>query len=361
MPVAFPTPHEFTIFIKEFFMLKSMTFRARSTVCKVRRAGGAAAVAALVAVQAAGWLAASVSVSVAHAQPVTRVVVPAPVGGGTDVFFRLVGKEAEPFLKNQLIVANVGGAGGTIGVGQVVNARPDGLTLAGVWSSPLTASPHSMKASYTVDDYVPVIHLSQAPYVFCVLADFPARDGRALIEELRRNPDRYTYGNDGLGGTGHLAAARIFRALDVKVRDVPFKGAGETLTNFLGGHVSIYVGSIPPVMPAVKSGKARCLLSSAADRSAAMPDALGLRDLGIAAEQTMLWRAILAPKGTPPAVLSHIEQAFEAAMNTPATRRYCEDAGEQIMILKGEPLRAMLRAEYDALGAVARSLKLGPQ
>lgn len=303
----------------------------------------------------------SLSVPVAHAQPVTRVVVPAPVGGGTDVFFRLVGKEAEPFLKNPVIIANVGGAGGTIGVGQVVNARPDGYTLAGVWSSPLTASPHSMKASYTVDDYVPVIHLSQAPYVFCVLADFPARDGRALIDELRRNPDRYTYGNDGLGGTGHLAAARVFRALDVKVRDVPFKGAGETLTNFLGGHVSIYVGSIPPVMSAVKSGKARCLLSSSADRSAAMPDALGLRDLGIAGEQTMLWRAILAPRGTAPAVVAQIEQAFEAAMKTPATRRYCEDAGEQITILKGDALRGMLRSEFDALGAVARSLNLGPQ
>ncbi|MEY4215483.1 MAG: hypothetical protein RL458_3709 [Pseudomonadota bacterium] len=342
-------------------MSDSFASAARAAFSAGRRAGASVRRAMRLGIQAAGCVAASVAVSIAFAQPVTRVVVPAPVGGGTDVFFRLVGKEAEPFLKNPVIIANVGGAGGTIGVGQVVNARPDGLTLAGVWSSPLTASPHSMKASYTVDDYVPVIHLSQAPYVFCVLADFPARDGRAFIEELRRNPDRYTYGNDGLGGTGHLAAARIFRALGVQVRDVPFKGAGETLTNFLGGHVSIYVGSIPPVMSAVKSGKARCLLSSAADRSAAMPDALGLRDLGIAGEQTMLWRAILAPKGTPAAVLSNIEQAFEAAMGTPATRRYCEDAGEQIMILKGDALRSMLRSEYDALGAVARSLKLAPQ
>jgi len=303
----------------------------------------------------------AITAAVSAAQPVTRIVVPAPVGGGTDVFFRMVGKEAEPFLKSSVIVANVGGAGGTIGVGQVVNARPDGLTLAGVWSSPLTASPHSMKASYTIDDYVPVIHLSQAPYVLCVAPDFPARDARGFVEELRRNPDRYTYGNDGLGGTGHLAAARVFRALDVKVRDVPFKGAGETLTNFLGGHITVYVGSIPPVLPAVKAGKARCLILTSADRSPVLPDAVGLRDLGIAGEQTVLWRAILAPRGTPAATLSQIEQAFESAMNTPATRRYCEEAGEQIMILKGDVFRSMLRAEYDALGAVARSLKLGPQ
>ena len=122
----------------------------------------------------------------AGAQTVTRVVVPAPVGGGTDVFFRMVGKEAEPFLKGPVIVANVAGAGGTIGVSQVVNARPDGLTLAGVWSSPLTASPHSMKAPYSPDDYVPVLQLSQSPYVFCVSADFPARDGKSFIEEIGR-------------------------------------------------------------------------------------------------------------------------------------------------------------------------------
>ena len=249
----------------------------------------------------------------AGAQTVTRVVVPAPVGGGTDVFFRMVGKEAEPFLKGPVIVANVAGAGGTIGVSQVVNARPDGLTLAGVWSSPLTASPHSMKAPYSPDDYIPVLQLSQSPYVFCVSADFPARDGKSFIEELRRNPDRYTYGNDGLGGTGHLAAARIFRALDVRVRDVPFKGAGETLTNFLGGHVTIYVGSISPVMPSVKSGKARCLLLSSAERTPVLPDAAGLADLGIAAEETMLWRAILAPKTTPPETLAQIEREIGRA------------------------------------------------
>ena len=302
-----------------------------------------------------------ISMACATAQPVTRIIVPAPVGGGTDVFFRFVGKEAETFLKGSVIVANVAGAGGTIGVAQLVGAKPDGLTLAGVWSSPLTASPHTMKASYTPDDYVPLIQLAQTPYVFCVLSDFPAKDGKAFVEELRRHPDKYTYGNDGLGGTGHLAAARIFRALDVKVRDVPFKGAGETLTNFLGGHVSIYVGSITPVMPSVKAGKSRCLLLSSAERATVLPDAMGLKDFGIAGEETMLWRAILAPRGTSPDTLERITQAFESAMATPATRRYCEEAGEDILIRKGEILRASLRAEFDALGAVARSLKLGPQ
>ena len=310
---------------------------------------------------AALCLGASVLSESASAQPVTRIIVPAPVGGGTDLFFRFVGKEAEPLLKGPVIVANVGGAGGTIGVAQMIAAKPDGLTLAGVWSSPLTASPHTMKANYTPDDYVPLIQLSQTPYVFCVLSDFPAKDGRGFVEELRRNPDKYTYGNDGLGGTGHLAAARIFRALDVKVRDVPFKGAGETLTNFLGGRRIIKKKTITPVMASVKAGKSRCLMLSSAEKNPVLPEAASLKELGVAGEETMLWRAILAPRSTPADVLERIAQAFEVAMSTPATKRYCEEAGEEILIRKGETLRASLRAEYDALGAVARSLKLGPQ
>jgi tripartite-type tricarboxylate transporter receptor subunit TctC len=244
------------------------------------------------------------------AAQVVKIVVPAPAGGGTDGFFRLVAKEAEPFL-NQ--------------------------------------SPH---------DYVPVIQLSQSPYVFCVAPAFPAKDGKGFIEELRRNPNKYTFGNDGVGGTGQLAAQRIFRSLKVSVRDVPFKGAGETLNNFLGGHVDIYVGSISTIMPHVKGGKARCLLVSSAARTPTMTEASGLADLGIPGEETLLWRAILAPKGAQPELVAKLETAFEKAMQTPATRKFCEDAGEQIVIRKGADLRRMLDSEYAALGAVAQSLNI---
>jgi len=294
----------------------------------------------------------------ALAEQVTKIIVPAPPGGGTDGFFRLVGKEASGLLKSPVVVVNVAGAGGTIGVAQMVSSAPDGLTLAGVWSSPLTASPHSMKARYTPADYIPVVELSQSPYVACVAPDFPAKDGKAMIEELRRHPDKYTFGNDGVGGTGQLAAQRIFRALQVSVRDVPFKGAGETLTSFLGGHVTIYVGSISPILPWVKQGKARCLMVTSAERTSAFPDAAGLKDLGIPGEETLLWRAILAPKGTPPEVVKKLEDAFAAAMETPATKKFCEETGEQIVIRKGAELRRMLEAEYSALGAVAKSLNL---
>ena len=185
--------------------------------------------------------------SIALAEPI-KLIIPTAPGGGTDGFFRVLAKEATPFIKDPIVVVNVPGAGGTIGVAQMVHASPDGQTLAAVWLGPGTVSPHTMKVQYTPNDYIPVIQLTSAPYVFCVHPDFPATEGKSFIEELRKNPDKYTYGNDGAGGPGQLAAERIFRAMKVRARDIPFKGAGETATAFLGKHIDIYDGSVPPVL-----------------------------------------------------------------------------------------------------------------
>ena len=304
---------------------------------------------------------AALAASAAHPQ-VVKIIVPTPPGGGTDGFFRVVGKEAEPFLKQNVIIENVPGAGGTIGVAKMVGSKPDGLTLAGIWSSPLTATPHTLKATpYSPNDYVAVIELSHTPYVMCVDAKFPANNGADLVAELKKSPDKYTFGNDGIGGTGQLSAARVFKALGLKVRDVPFKGAGETLTNFMGGHVDIYVGSPAPILPSVANSRSKCLIVTSAERLPALPNASGLKDLGIPGEETMLWRAILVPKGTSPETLKKLESAFEQAMSTPATKAYVEKAGEIVRIRKGAELRKMLDTEYASLGAVAKGLNLQAQ
>jgi putative tricarboxylic transport membrane protein len=306
---------------------------------------------------AAIWLCAT---SVALAEPI-KLIVPTAPGGGTDGFFRVLAKEATPFIKDPLVVINLPGAGGTIGVAQMVHSPPDGQTLAAVWLGPVTVSPHTMKVSYTPSDYIPVIQLTSAPYVFCVHPDFPATEGKSFIEELRKNPDKYTYGDDGAGGPGQLAAERIFRAMKVSARDIPYKGAGETLTGFLGKHIDIYVGSVPPILQYAQTGRANCILLSSADRIASMPSASGLHDLGIPDEETILWRAVLAPKGTPPAKIAELEAVFEKAANAPATRKFLDDAGEQLLIRKGPALRQYIDKEYEALGKLTKALNLTPQ
>jgi tripartite-type tricarboxylate transporter receptor subunit TctC len=290
-----------------------------------------------------------------------KVIIPTAPGGGTDGYFRVLAREAESALGEPVVVLNVPGAGGTIGVAQMVRAAPDGQTVAAVWLGPVTVSPNTMKVPYTPADYIPVVQVSSAPYVLCVHPDFPANDGKSLIAALRANPDKYTYGNDGAGGPGQLATARILKATGASARDVPFKGAGETLTSFLGQHVDIYVGSIPPILQHMQAGKAKCLLVTSAERVPALPEASSLKDLGIPNEETILWRALLAPKGTPPERVARLEAAFEKAANSPAARKFLEDAGEQTQIRKGAALRRYIDAEYEAMGRIAKALNLSPQ
>ena len=251
---------------------------------------------------------------------VLKVIIPTPPGGGTDGYFRILVKEAEPFLNEPIIITNVAGAGGTIGVTQLTRAAPDGQTVAGVWLGPITVAPNTSKVPYTPNDYVPIVQMSSAPYVMCVHPEFPSSDGGAFIAELRRNPDKYTYGHDGAGGPGHLGTARILRATQTSARDIPFKGAGDTLTAFLGKHIDIYVGSIPPIREHERTGKVKCLLVTSADRISALPNAWALRDLGIPNEETILWRALIAPKGTSPERIAKLESAFERAANSAGAR-----------------------------------------
>jgi tripartite-type tricarboxylate transporter receptor subunit TctC len=301
------------------------------------------------------------AVDAALAAEALKVIIPTAPGGGTDGYFRVLGREVEQYLGEPVVIMNVAGAGGTIGVAQMVRSTPDGQTVAAVWLGPVTVSPNTMKVQYTPNDYIPVIQVSSAPYVLCVHPEFPANDGRGMIAELQKNPDKYTYGNDGAGGPGQLATARILRATQSSARDIPFKGAGETLTAFLGGHVDIYVGSIPPILQYQQLGKAKCLLVTSADRVASLPSAASLRDLGIPNEETILWRAVLAPKGTPPERVARLETAFEKAANSPAAKKFLEDAGEQVAIKKGAALRQYIDTEYAAMGVLAKALNLAPQ
>jgi tripartite-type tricarboxylate transporter receptor subunit TctC len=289
------------------------------------------------------------------AQPI-RMIIPASVGGGTDSFFRLLAKEAEPHLGTNVIVTNVASAAGTAGVAQMVRSNPDGYTIAGVWTGPLTVVPHSMSVPYQPSDYIPVLQLTSAPYVICTGAGFPADDGRALIETLRSRPGHYTYGTDGIGGSAQLAAMRIFRPLGISQRDIPYKGAGETLAALLGGHIDMYVGSLPPVIRHVREGRIKCLLLTSADKVAQLPQATSLGELGLGNEETLLWRAVLAPKGTPQQRIRQLEQAFEAAAQAPATRAFVENAGEKILLVKGVALRERIDEEYRVLGRIAVEL-----
>ena len=288
-----------------------------------------------------------------------ELIVPTPPGGGVDIVARMLGELAEPILGVHVVVVNKPGATGAIGVSQLTQAKPDGYTLAVVWNAPLTVTPHTLTVSYTPEDYTPITQLTGGtPFVFCVKPGFPASNGKEFIEVLRKNPDKYTYGNDGAGGTVQLAAERAFGKLGAGALPVPFGGAGETLRSFLGGHIDIYGGTIPTILEYVKTGQAKCLLVTSPERTPVLPDTTSLGELGVADTASELWRGIIGPKGMPPDRVIALQQAFRKALADPKFVEFEASRGEAGVGSPPADFAKVIKTEYDANAEILKRLGL---
>jgi tripartite-type tricarboxylate transporter receptor subunit TctC len=287
-----------------------------------------------------------------------QVMVPTPPGGGTDIIARQLAEIVEPILGQKLVIENKPGGGGSVGTALITQARPDGYTLLMNFNGPLTTLPHSLQVPYTTDSYTPIIQVGFGSYVLCTAPDFPAANAKELIANLKQNPGKYTYGNDGVGNTMQLAAERIFRHFDVKARPVPFGGAGETARNFLGGHVDFYGGSLPPILPHVAAGKAKCLILTSAADNPAMPGASGLAALGAPELETVLWWGLIGPKGLPANVVETLDKAFRQAVASPRFKETMEKQGATPIARSSKEMGELIQKEYAALGDVAKAVGL---
>lgn len=287
-----------------------------------------------------------------------ELTIPAGAGGGTDTSARKLAILLEEALGQSIAVLNVSGSGGAVGATQFMQAKPDGYALFATWNSPLTTVPQVQNVAYSLDSFTPIASTSETAYTLCVKADFPGTTGATFLEELAANPGKYTYANDGIGGTMQLAAERIFQAKGIDAVAIPFGGAKESLQNFLGGHVDIYGGSISTVLPHVEAGTAVCPIVTSAADVAALPGASGLAALDMADKETLLWRAILGPKGMDPAIVDKLADIIETAVNDPGYVEFLATKGEIPNVVKGEALGQRLQDEYDGLAEVSKALGL---
>jgi tripartite-type tricarboxylate transporter receptor subunit TctC len=286
------------------------------------------------------------------------LIMPTPPGGGTDILGRQLAKAAEKHLGQQIVVDNKPGGNGTIGIGQLVQSKPDGYTIGAIWSGAVTTTPHTMQLPYDLDALVPLLQIGAGSYVVCARDDFPANSAKELIDLVKANPDKYTLGNDGIGNTMQLAAQRIFGHFGAKLRQVPFNGAGETARNFLGGHVDLYGGSIPAILAHVKAGKVKCLLLTSADDNPTLLQASGLRSLGVPELETVLWWGLSLPRGVPADRVAILRDAFRKAADSETYRETLSKLGATPTFRDGEELKQYIGAEYAALGNVAQELGL---
>jgi len=283
--------------------------------------------AVFVAVGAAVWSIA-VQAQPYPTRPVTTIVRYA-AGGAFDVLARLVGARMGELLGQSMIIENVTGAAGIIGVQRVINAKPDGYTvlLGTVGTHAYNQSMYRKRRYDAVSDFTPVTLFSEQPMVLEGRKDLPANNLTEFAALLKQNGAKMQYGSAGAGTTTHLACALLNARIGIDVTHVPYRGGGPAANDLIGGQIDYMCGNMGTAVAraAAKQSKPLALLSR--ERSPLMPDLATAHEQGIADYEVVTWTAFFLPKGPPKEIVSKLNDVTHAAMETPAVKARFNDIG----------------------------------
>src|SRR3954471_10378685 len=269
---------------------------------------------------------------VAHAQSYPArsitVVVPFPAGGPSDVVARIVTEHMGRTLRRQIVIENVGGAGGTLGSARVATAQPDGYTLlAGSMGSHVAAPVLTPNVKYDSErDFEPIGLTAHSPAVIVARKDFPATNLNEFVSYLKQNGDKVKEAHGGVGASSHMACLLFNRVLDIRPTLVAYRGTAPAMNDLIGGHVDFLCEQSVSVAEQIKAGTVRGYVVSANQRLAALPDVPSAKEGGVNYVMS-IWAGIFAPKGTPPAVIDKLAAALDKARDHPAVEKRLAEPG----------------------------------
>ena len=306
-----------------------------------------------------------VCAGLAHAQaypakPV-RIVVPFAPGGGTDVIARHLAAGMSESLKRQFLVDNRAGANAIVGTEVVARAPADGYTLLFV-SSPHSVNP-SMYAKLPYDtlrDFAPVGMVASSPYFLVTHPSLPVRNVKELIALAKKQPDQILYGSGGSGSSAHLSAELFNQMAGVKLREVPFKGAGPALIGTLTGEIALVFGNALTVKPHIESGRLRALGIASARRSRSFPDLPTIAEAGVPGYRSDAVLGMLAPARTPRPVIDLLNAESHKVMRLPASVDAMHRMAVDITLSTPEEFGKLIESEMQRWGKVIRALNLKP-
>jgi tripartite-type tricarboxylate transporter receptor subunit TctC len=265
-------------------------------------------------------------------RPIT-LIVPYAAGGGNDVMARIVAERMSRTLGQQIVIENKGGAGGSIATRQIAKAAPDGYTLGLGGTGTLAINP-TLYPNVGYDprrDFAPVGLIASSALVVLVNPSVAARSVGELIALGKREPGKLNYASAGAGSGIHLGSELFATMAGVSLTHIPYKGSSPALTDLIGGHVAIYFSSLPPAIALVREGKVRALAVTGPKRSESFPDLPTVAEAALPGYEAVLHYGIVAPAGTPRAIVDKLNAALNAALAESEVRaRIVADGAEPL-------------------------------
>jgi tripartite-type tricarboxylate transporter receptor subunit TctC len=290
--------------------------------------------------------------SAAHAEDYPsrsiRVVVPFSPGGAVDGPMRLVAQELGKRLGQAVVVENKPGAGATIGTDVVAKAPPDGYTLLlASQTNAISATLYAKLPFDPIEDFTPITLIGREPGVVVVNPAVPAKTLQAFIAYVKAHPGEVNFASSGNGSGQHLFAALLASKTGMKMNHVPYRGSGQATTDLLSGVVSMAIPGTAGMVGHIKAGRLRALAVTGAARSPQLPDVPTVLESGVPGYEAYVWMGLLAPKGTPPAIVERLNRDVVAVLGEDAVKRYMANAGIEIVGSTSADFGKFYRAERD--------------
>ena len=313
----------------------------------------------LLAARAAGLLSCAAAAQQDYPNKPISFVAPCAAGGSIDALVRDISRHLQERWGQPVIVDNRPGGAGSIGTAAVAKARPDGYTIM-LANSGHVINPHVYpKLPFDVNkDFTPVIATTSLTVGLFVNHTVPVRTVAEYIEMARARPGLVTFGSSGTGGASHLAGAMFMAATSVQLNHVPYKGSAPAVTDLVAGHVQSMFGDLPAMLPHVRAGTLRLLAVTSKTRHPAAPDVPTFEELGVRDMRMAVWSGVLAPAGTPADVVAKLNREIGLVMREPSMVARFGGMGFELIPGTPDEFDRMLRADYEAFGAVVRKFDI---
>ena len=285
-----------------------------------------------------------------------RLIVPFGAGGSTDMVARLLADKMGQILGKAVVVDNRGGAGGSIGASEIAKAAPDGYTIGMATVSTHGSNPAIFrKLPYdAIKDFAPITNVMSVPSVFVVNASVPAKTMKEFIALAKANPDKYTFASPGTGSLGHANIENFMNLAGIDLLHIPYKGAGQAITDALGGQVNAMTDNLPSTLPHIKNGQLRPLAVLAFKRADVLPDVPTYTELGFPQMGDGGWFGLVAPAGTPRPIIDKLNAAAHKAMAMPDYLEKQKSISGESMGNTPEQFAKQIKTAIDRYTAVAK-------